>query len=120
MKPQFQPGNNIAMKVPSFEFDRTVAFYRDILELEEIPASSPDSCHSITFKFGDKNLWIDKIEGISQAELWLEIQTNDSDQAAKYLGTQDCKRCDEIEPLPNDFKGFWVTNPSNIVHLVTE
>ncbi len=47
------------MKVPVHEFDRTVAFYRDILGLEEIEASSQDGIEAVTFKFGDKNLWID-------------------------------------------------------------
>jgi hypothetical protein len=60
MSAEFTPGNNIAMKVPVHEFDRTVAFYRDVLGFEEIEASSPDDIESVTFKFGDKNLWIDK------------------------------------------------------------
>ena len=40
MKPKFKPGKNIAIKVPVHEFDKTVAFYRDILGFEEIEPSS--------------------------------------------------------------------------------
>ena len=30
-KPIFKPGKNIAMKVPAFDYDVTVNFYKDIL-----------------------------------------------------------------------------------------
>lgn len=120
MKPKFRPGKNIAMKVPVHEFDGTVSFYRDILGFEEVDASSPGDIESVTFKFGDKNLWIDKIPGISQAELWLEIVTENIDAASEYFKKNGCIRRDEIEPLPRGFRGFWLTNPANIIHLVTE
>ncbi|MFC7639824.1 VOC family protein [Streptosporangium lutulentum] len=34
MRPTFQGGRNIAMKLPKAQFDRTVAFYRDVLGME--------------------------------------------------------------------------------------
>ena len=120
MKPQFAPGKNIAVKVPVHEFDRTVSFYRDILELEEIDAASANDIESVTFRFGDKNLWIDKVTGISQAEVWLEIVTDDISAASRYLKEHDCVRRDEIEPLPIGLKGFWLANPANIIHLINE
>lgn len=120
MKPNFSPGNNIAMKVPVHEFDNTVAFYRDILGFEEIKVASPDSITAITFKFGDKTLWIDKIAGLSQAEIWLEILTDDIESASAYFDENSCIRRDEIEPLPDGFKAFWLANPANIIHLINE
>jgi len=27
-------------------------------------------------------------------------------------------RCNEIEPLPEGFRGFWIADPAGIVHLV--
>lgn len=120
MKLKFTPGKNIAMKVPVHEFDSTVAFYRDILGFEEVNASSPGDIEAVTFKFGDKNLWVDKIPGISQAQVWLEVVTEDIDAASEYLKNKNCIRRDEIEPLPKGFKGFWLANPANIIHLVTE
>ena len=119
MKPKFTPGKNIAMKVPEHEFDRTIAFYREILGFEEIDASSPDDVDTVTFKFGYKNLWIDKTPGMSQAEVWLEINTDDIAAAAEYFEKNNCIRRDEIEPLPEGFKGFWLANPANIIHLIT-
>jgi catechol 2,3-dioxygenase-like lactoylglutathione lyase family enzyme len=120
MMPKFSPGKNIAMKVPVHEFDSTVAFYRDILGFEEVDASSLGNIESVTFKFGDKTLWIDRIPGISQAELWLEVVTENIEVASEYFEKNSCIRRDEIEPLPKGFKGFWLTNPANIIHLVTE
>lgn len=108
------------MKVPVHEFDSTVAFYRDILGFEEVDASSPDDSEAVTFKFGDKNLWIDKMPGISQAEIWLEVITEDAEVAAEYFEKNNCVRRDDIEALPEGFKGFWLANPANIIHLVTE
>jgi hypothetical protein len=29
-------------------------------------------------------------------------------------------RRDEIEPLPEGFKGFWISNPANIIHLISQ
>lgn len=120
MKPKFMPGKNIAMKIPVHEFEETVEFYRDILGLEETDVSSPDEIKSVTFQFGDKVLWLDSIASISQAEIWLEIVADDIEAAAQYLGEKNCIRRDEIEPLPDGFKGFWLSNPANIIHLVNE
>ncbi len=120
MTPKFTAGRNIAMKVPSHEFNRTVAFYRDVLGFEEVASASPGEARSVTFEFGDKQLWIDAVAGLSQAELWLEIVTEDVEAASRYLEGNDCVRRDEIEPLPVGFKGFWVANPANVIHLVTQ
>jgi len=120
MKPIFKPGKNIAIKVPSHEYEQTVAFYKDVLGLTLKEASSPDNFESITFEFGEKNLWIDKISGISQAEIWLEIETDNINEAQAYLKAMGCAERDDIEPLPSDFRGFWISSPSNIIHLVTQ
>ncbi len=107
------------MKVPVHEFEKTVAFYRDILGFKEINPSPPVDNDSVRFKFGDKILWIDKINTISQAEIWLEIITDDTQGAAQYLEDLGCIRRDEIEPLPGGFRGFWLINPANIIHLIS-
>jgi len=119
MQPKFTPGKNIAMKVPAHEYKNTVSFYRDILGLEAVNNDSDQNIESSTFKFGDKTLWIDKVSGISQAEIWLEILTDDLDTASVYFQANHCVRRDEIEPLPEGFSGFWISNPANIIHLVT-
>lgn len=120
MKPIFEPGENIAIKVPDHEYDQTVSFYEDILGLQRQHTESTDEYQTVVFKFGDKNLWEDRISSISQAEVWLEITTDNSERAAAYLEECEVSRCDDIETLREEFKGFWIAGPSNIIHLVTE
>jgi hypothetical protein len=120
MKPTFKPGRNIAMKVPFHEYDRTVAFYRETLALKELTSLAPDTEQTPRFEFGDKVLWLDRVAGISQAEIWLEVVTNDLERASAYLQEQYCSRRDEIEPLPEGFRAVWIANPANIIHLVSE
>lgn len=107
------------MKIPSHEYEATVSFYRNIIGLAERSASSSDPSDNIVFQFGDKILWIDRVPGLSQAEIWLELVADDMEAAAKHLEAHGIVRRDEIEPLPDGFKGFWVCSPSNIIHLVT-
>ena len=120
MKPKFKPGYNIAMKIPAHEFDDTVIFYRDILGFEHVENTSPDTITSARFRFGDKLLWIDKCPQLSQAEIWLEVITDDIENASRYFKESNCNRRDEIEPLPDGFKGFWVASPANIIHLINQ
>ena len=120
MKPNFKPGKNIAIKVPFHHFEQTVSFYRDLLGLEQIHRTSPDADDSVTFRFGDKNLWIDRSATLSQAEIWLEVQTADIKRAAAYFEKASITRRDEIEPLPDNFDGFWISSPADIIHLVAE
>lgn len=115
-KPNFQAGPNIAMKVPSHQHQDTVRFYRDILGLKAINALAPDP----VFQFGDKQLWIDKVDDLSQAEIWLEIVTDDITAAAQWFEAHDVVRCDEIETLPDGLKAFWVSSSASIIHLVNE
>ena len=43
MKPKFEAGINIAIKIPKTTYEKTVAFYRDVLNLEvvEKPITNP-------------------------------------------------------------------------------
>lgn len=117
-KSQFEAGRNMAMKIPPHEYEDTVRFYREVLGLKEI--SSPGSDETPRFEFGDKVLWLDRVSSMSQAEIWLEIVATDVDHASTYLEEQGCHRRDEIEPLPEGLKAFWVSSPANIIHLVSE
>lgn len=115
MSKSFKPGNNIAMKVPPHEYNATVAFYRDTLGFTEL---TPEGETTPRFDFGGKVLWIDRVETCSQAEIWLEVICDEPFKAEDYLEKQGVVRCDDIEPLPEGFQGFWMKNPANIVHLV--
>lgn len=55
MNPKFRPGRNMAMKVPAHEYDKTVAFYRDVLGFELIPLDNEEDNNTIRFKFGERS-----------------------------------------------------------------
>ncbi|WP_342642764.1 hypothetical protein [Rhodoligotrophos ferricapiens] len=113
---KFSGGRNIAMKLPPEDFVDVVKFYRDTLGLP-IDFRSPTN---VLVEFGEIRLWLDRIEGQRQAELWLEVTTDDADGAAEALKAANVKRCDSVEPLPTGFRGFWIKNPAGLVHLVAE
>lgn len=111
---KFSPGRNIAMKVPPHQYGATVTFYRDVLGFEQLQQHLP----SVVFKFGDKQLWIDRVATMTQAELWLDVVTNDLEAAAAHLQAANVVRCDDVEPLPEGLRAFWIASPAGIVHLV--
>jgi hypothetical protein len=109
-------GLNIAMKVPSHQYEATIAFYRDVLALKPCREKEPH----LGFEFGPNRLWIDEAPALSQAEVWLELFTDDFDRAAASLAAAGVDRCDAVEPLGEDFRGGWILNPASIVHLLRE
>ncbi len=117
MTVSYSPGENIAVKVPSHEYEATVEFYKSVLGLSERDVSAaPDS---VAFAFGDKTLWVDRVAGLSQAETWLEIRASDVDAARRQLEDRGCVLRDDIETLPPGFDGFWLSSPANTIHLVS-
>ena len=114
-KPNFEAGMNIAMKLPPHVFDQTVKFYKDVLGLPVLEEESA----SVVFEFGMNRLWLDRADHFSQAEVWLEITTDDITAAADYFSSQGTVRRDEIESLPEGFEGFWICNPADVIHLVS-
>ena len=112
-RPAFRGGKNVAMKVPAHHYDATVAFYEDVLGVERLPGYDTP-----VFAFGPITLWIDRVPHLSQAELWLEVEADDTTAARDWLEQHGVPREDALEPLPADFDGCWVLAPSDIVHLV--
>ena len=111
-----QPGRNIAMKVPAAEFAATVAFYKATLGFRVVSREAS----SVRFDYGGGHfLWIDRVEGLAKAEVWLEIRTTDLQAADEQLKAANIRRCDEVEALPGGMKAFWIKNPAGVVHLVT-
>lgn len=118
-KVTFAGGRNIAMKIPPHLWETTVRFYRDVVGfkvIEKAPTIPPSVC----FEFGANQLWIDRVDAISQAEVWLELRTGDTKKAAEHFKSAGIVRRDEIEPLPEDFDGFWIQNPASIIHIVSK
>lgn len=116
MNTEIKGGIDIAMKVPPHQYQQTLDFYRQTLRLPEITDKAP----ATGFILGPNRLWIDEAPGISQAEVWLELFTPDSHAAEKHIEQHGVVRCDAVEPLPEGFKGGWIMNPCNIVHMLRE
>ena len=96
----FAGGRNIAMKVPPHQWEQTVRFYRETVGLPKIDNPFESGPASVGFQFGANRLWIDRVPGVSQAELWLQLATDDTAAAAQRLAAAEgVARCDEIEPL---------------------
>ncbi len=114
-RPAFRGGHNLAMKVPPHQWERTVAFYEDVLGLPVLQRNTDDDIASVCFEYGSNKLWVDRVPSISQAEVWLDVVTDDPEAAADYLESAQVVRCDEIEPLPPGFRGFWIANPAAII-----
>lgn len=112
--PAFRGGRNIALKLPPAVFEATVAFYRDTLKLAQVEDLKPD----IVVEFGPNRLWLDCVEGLAEAEIWLEVVTPDTAAAKEFLRSKGVERCDEVEKFPEGFDGFWVRSPGLVVHLV--
>src|SRR5438874_4126820 len=106
--PQFSGGANIAIKCPAHTYDQTVAFYRDTLALPLIEEES-DGC---IFQFGPNRLWIDKVPNLSHPDIWLEIETNDTEAASSFLKIHGVARRDEVENLREDFNCFFISDPA--------
>ena len=113
--PIFCGGPNIAIKIPPESFEETLVFYRDVLRLPPVSGQSVDHM----FHFGSSVLWLDRVEGIETAEVWLEIATPDTASASAHLTRCGVERCDSVEKLPDGFDGFWIRSPASMVHLVT-
>lgn len=112
---EFTGGGNLAMKMPAHLYEACVTFYGDAIGLPVLQSGDRHTC----FQFGAMKLWLDKRDDLSQAEIWLELYTGDTKTAALRLDQPGVQRRDEIEPLPDDFDGFWIANPAGIIHLVT-
>jgi catechol 2,3-dioxygenase-like lactoylglutathione lyase family enzyme len=112
----FTGGRNIAIKVPPPVYEATVHFYRDVLGLKPLTNHLP----AVGFEFGANQLWIDRVDGLSQAEIWLELASPDIPVAAEHLHQAGIVRRDEIEPLPENYEGFWIASPASIIHMVAK
>lgn len=90
MNPAFSPGKNIAMKIPRHQFEETVAFYRDVLQLPQLDSHGG----SIGFDYDGKDLWLDSVDTASHVELWLEVRAENLDEAAAHFEKHDVIRRD--------------------------
>jgi hypothetical protein len=116
--PKFEGGVNIAIKIPKQKYDQTVAFYREILKLnvEERQIKNPSVSRTHKVTFGLNTLWLDCVDNYTHSETWLELNTEDVENAVDYLRSNNVHPCDEIEQIPENM--HWITDPSGTVFIV--
>ncbi|PWN62811.1 VOC family protein [Chryseobacterium viscerum] len=120
MNTKFEAGINIAIKIPKNKYEKTVAFYRDILkfEVEEKPINNPTISRTHELKFGNTILWLDCVDNYTHSETWLQLTVPDIEVATQYLQSNGIEICDEIEKLPENM--HWITDPAGTVFNVQE
>ncbi|SFC19116.1 hypothetical protein SAMN05421747_1069 [Parapedobacter composti] len=112
---KFEAGINIAIKIPKSKYEKTVAFYRDVLklEVEEKPITSPTVSRTHRVKFGSNVVWLDCVDNYTHSETWLQLTVPDVEAATGYLRSQGVETCDELEALPENM--HWITDPAGTV-----
>lgn len=115
MNIQFEAGINIAIKIPKSKYEKTVAFYRDILKLavEEKPITHPTVSRTHEVKFGSNIIWLDCVDNYTHSETWLQLTVPSVVEAIHYLESNGVETCDEIEELPENM--HWITDPAGTV-----
>lgn len=115
MKPNFEAGINIAIKIPKSKYEETIAFYRNILnlEVEEKPINHPTVSRTHQVKFGANVIWLDCVDNYTHSETWLQLTVPDVEEATAYLQSIGVETCDELEELPDHM--HWIQDPAGTV-----
>jgi hypothetical protein len=118
MKPKFEGGINIAIKIPRSKYEKTVHFYREILNLEvtEKPIDTPTVSRTHEVKFGPNIVWLDCVDNYTHSETWLELKTTDVELSTNYLKSKGIEPCDELEKIPDDT--HWIQDPAGTVFIL--
>lgn len=115
MSIKFEAGINIAIKIPKSKYEKTVAFYSDILklEVEETPITNPTVSRTHKVKFGNNIIWLDCVDNYTHSETWLQLTVPGVEEATNYLQLSGVQTCDELEELPENM--HWIQDPAGTV-----
>lgn len=116
---RFEGGINIAIKIPKSKYQETVNFYRDVLkfQVEEKPIDIPTVSRTHKVNFGKNVLWLDCVDNYTHSETWLELNTEDVENAKRYLKSKGVETVDELEQIPDTM--HWIMDPAGTVFIVS-
>ncbi|MDQ3551052.1 MAG: VOC family protein [Bacteroidota bacterium] len=116
---RFEGGINIAIKIPKSKYQETVNFYRDVLkfQVEEKPIDIPTVSRTHKVNFGKNVLWLDCVDNYTHSETWLELNTEDVENARRYLKSKGVETVDELEQIPDTM--HWIMDPAGTVFIVS-
>ena len=119
-QPTFGGGANIALKIPKAFFLDTIAFYKDVLglDVQEHTPWSDSKQASYFCQFGPITIWFDQVDAFSKCDTWLEISADNMDSALKHFSENNVPVRNELEVLPKDMKGCWISDPAGNILLV--
>ena len=86
------------------------------LNVEERQIKNPTVSRTHKVTFGQNTLWLDCVDNYTHSETWLELNTENVENAVEYLKSNDVQTCDEIEQIPENM--HWITDPSGNVFIV--
>ncbi len=120
MQLEFTGGLNIAIKVPRSKYEKTVAFYRDILKLPvvEKPITNPTVSRTHEVRFGSNIVWLDCVDNYTHSEVWLDLKTNDVNTATAFLQANGIETCDELEEIPETM--HWILDPAGTPFILNQ
>lgn len=120
MEPTFEAGINIAIKIPKSKYEKTVAFYRDILKLKVVEKAidNPTISRTNQVSFGNNVLWLDCVDNFTHSETWLQLTVPDVAEATNYLLDKGVEACDELEELSENM--HWIQDPAGTVFNLQE
>ncbi|CAN5487797.1 glyoxalase/bleomycin resistance/dioxygenase family protein [soil metagenome] len=118
--PTFKGGYNIALKIPKYQYEKTLRFYREVLGLDLKKESDVNYEESYSCRFGPIKLWLDRVDNYSKTDVWLELETSDMEKAKDYLQSKEVHFRSELEKLPADLNAHWISDPAGVVFLLKE
>ncbi len=112
-------GKNIALKIPKSHYEKTLAFYRDVLGLTLTKVDGL-ATESYSAEYGNYILWFDCVDTLGKADIWLEAHTTHLAESLEKISKSDGYIRNEIEPLPSDMKAKWICDPCGNTILLRE
>jgi len=97
-----------------------VRFYRDVVGFRELTNPTDGGPDSEGSSSGPCGCGIDRGVGVSQAELWLQLTTEDTTAAARHMAAAGVVRAATTSSLcRRGASALWISSPAPIVHLVS-
>src|SRR5438034_126240 len=111
---------NVMMPVMAHDILESIRLLANVVDIftEKCVRGFVPNEEGCIFQFGPNRLCIDNVPNLSHPEIWRELETNDTEAAASFLKIHGVSRRDEVEPLREDFNGFFISAPNGVIHLV--
>jgi len=118
--PQYRIGRNIAIKIPKFRFENTLAFYRSLPGFQLKAFGSEAHPTSYYCKFDHITIWFDCMDDYTKSDVWLELETDDIENSKQLLRENNTPFRPELEKLPDNLNASLISDPAGVVLLLKQ